>query len=130
MIVRRSIRKNKKNCLNCEIVIKSTRNNTLLYAYDYTNNYNTIAWSTAGSVGFSGAKRATPHAASEAANDLVNKLKDSGVKNIRFVYKRFGNGRESASRTIINSGHFKIDSFVDKTSVPHGGCRPRKARRV
>lgn len=107
--------------------IQSTYNNTLITITDMAGNV--IAWSSAGSIGFKGPKKATPYAASLVAKDIANKVKDTGLKEIDVYVKGIGSGRESAVRALNNEGLCVI-SIKDVTPIPHNGCRARKVRRV
>ena len=80
-----------------------------------------ISWSSAGKMGFRGSKKNTPYAAQTAAEDCANKA-------LEYV-KGPGNGRESAIRSIHNTG-IEVTEIIDVTPVPHNGCRPSKRRRV
>ena len=116
-----------KKIENGRIYINATYNNTLLSVTD--NEGNIIAWSSAGSLGFSGPKKATPFAASKVVAAVSEKLKKIGLSNIAIMIKGVGGGRDSAIRSLANQG-FNIISIKDVTPIPHNGPRPRKARRV
>ena len=88
-----------------------------------------IAWSSAGKMGFRGSKKNTPYAAQTAAEDCSKKAHDLGLRQVKVYVKGPGNGRESAIRTIHNSG-IEVTEIVDVTPLPHNGCRPPKRRRV
>jgi len=109
------------------IFINATYNNTLLTATD--RNGNVLAWASAGSLGFSGPKKATPFASSKVAATLSEKLKKVGVSNVDIIVKGVGTGRDSAIRSLANQG-FNILSIKDVTPIPHNGPRPPKVRRV
>jgi small subunit ribosomal protein S11 len=89
----------------------------------------TIAWASAGSSGFKGARKSTPFAAQTAAEKAAVEALNSGRKNVEILVKGQGSGRETAIRAIEGAG-FDISSIQDITSVPHNGCRPPKRRRV
>lgn len=88
-----------------------------------------ISWSSAGKMGFRGSKKNTPYAAQMAAEDCANKASEYGLKKVKVYVKGPGNGRESAIRSIHNSG-IEVTEIVDVTPLPHNGCRPPKRRRV
>ncbi len=88
-----------------------------------------VAWSSAGKMGFKGSKKNTPYAAQLAAEDCSNNAKEAGIKKVKVFVKGLGNGRESAIRTIHNSG-IEVAEIIDVTPIPHNGCRPPKRRRV
>ena len=88
-----------------------------------------ISWSSAGKMGFRGSKKNTPYAAQVAAEDCSKIAQDLGLRQVKDYVKGPGNGRESAIRTIHNSG-IEVTEIVDVTPLPHNGCRPPKRRRV
>tara|TARA_Y100000766_G_scaffold237105_1_gene213103 strand:- start:205 stop:588 length:384 start_codon:yes stop_codon:yes gene_type:complete len=88
-----------------------------------------ISWSSAGKMGFRGSKKNTPYAAQTAAEDCSKTAHDLGLRQVKVYVKGPGNGRESAIRTIHNSG-IEVTEIVDVTPLPHNGCRPPKRRRV
>ena len=88
-----------------------------------------IAWSSAGKMGFRGSKKNTPYAAQMAAQDCSKEAYDLGLRKVKVYVKGPGSGRESAIRTIHNSG-IEVSEIVDVTPLPHNGCRPPKRRRV
>lgn len=107
--------------------VRSTYNNTLITITDIMGNV--IAWSSAGSIGFKGPKKATPYAASLVARDIAGKVRDTGLKEIDVYVKGIGSGRESAVRALNNEG-LEVISIKDVTPIPHNGCRAKKVRRV
>ncbi len=109
------------------LYVRSTYNNTTLSLTD--NKGNLVASSSSGSLGFKGAKKGTPFAASQAADVLIEKAQQAGLKKINVIVKGVGSGRESSIRSFINKG-IHIDSIIDKTPLPHNGPKPRKPRRV
>jgi len=88
-----------------------------------------ISWSSAGKMGFRGSKKNTPYAAQLAAEDAAKAALEAGLKKVKVFVKGPGNGRESAIRSIHNSG-IEVTEIVDVTPLPHNGCRPPKRRRV
>ena len=88
-----------------------------------------IAWSSAGKMGFRGSKKNTPYAAQTAAEDVSKVAVEAGLRKVKVYVKGPGNGRESAIRTLHNSG-IEVTEIVDVTPLPHNGCRPPKRRRV
>lgn len=113
---------------NAIIHIQSTYNNTMLTASD--SNGNVIAWSSAGRLGYSGAKKATPYAAQEVVRDLVKRLEPFQVKEIAIEVKGIGSARESAIRALAAQGGITMTSIRDTTPMAHNGCRPPRRRRV
>jgi small subunit ribosomal protein S11 len=116
-----------KNILRGQVYIKATYNNTIVTIADSSGNV--LAWSNAGKMGFKGPKKATPYAASVIVRDVVEKVKETGLKDVQVFVKGVGMGRESAVRSLYASG-LNIISIKDITPLPHNGCRPRKPRRV
>lgn len=88
-----------------------------------------ISWSSAGKMGFRGSKKNTPYAAQVAAEECAKVAHEAGLRKVKVFVKGPGNGRESAIRTIHNSG-IEVTEIVDVTPLPHNGCRPPKRRRV
>lgn len=109
------------------IYIQSTYNNTIITVTDMTGNV--IGWGSSGRTGFKGSKKSTPYAAQRTMEDTIARVKDTGLNEVDVFVKGIGSGRESAIRALQGSG-FTILSIKDKTPIPHGGVRPKKARRV
>ncbi|EKD49567.1 MAG: 30S ribosomal protein S11 [uncultured bacterium] len=107
--------------------IKSTYNNTMVTITDL--NGNVLSWNSSGRLGFKGAKKSTPYAASLVVGKLVPSMKSYGMEEIDVFLKGIGAGRESAVRALHGNG-FKVMSIKDVTPIPHNGCRPKKPRRV
>jgi|SRR3989338_1710418 len=107
--------------------INATYNNTVISITDMKGNV--LAWATAGSLGFSGPKKATPFAASKIVAVVAEKLKAMGVIELEVYVKGIGGGRDSAIRSLANQG-FQLSALHDVTPLPHNGPRPVKTRRV
>ena len=107
--------------------ISSSFNNTIINMTD--QNGNVVAFKSAGALGFKGAKKATPFAATQTARDVIEKTKKYDIKKIDVKVKGVGAGRESAIRAFATAG-FVVNSIKDVTAIPHGGVRPKKTRRV
>ena len=107
--------------------IKATYNNTIVSVTDDRGNL--VAWSTAGTLGFAGPKKATPFAASKIVATLTEKLKKSGPTDIAVFVNGSGGGRDSAIRSFINQG-FNVLSITDVTPIPHNGVKAPKPRRI
>jgi len=88
-----------------------------------------ISWCSSGRKGFRGSKKNTPYAAQVSAQDCSKEAFDLGLRKVKVFVKGPGSGRESAIRTINNSG-IEVTEIVDVTPLPHNGCRPPKRRRV
>ena len=122
-----SLKKEKRQIPSGIIHIQSTFNNTIVTVTDITGN--TLAWASAGSTGFKGARKGTPFAAQTAAEKVATDSISIGLKKVEVIVKGQGSGRETAIRSIQGSG-LEISSIRDITPVPHNGCRPPKRRRV
>ncbi|MEX0650043.1 MAG: 30S ribosomal protein S11 [Candidatus Andersenbacteria bacterium] len=109
------------------IFIQSTYNNTLITITDATGSV--LVTSSAGRVGFAGARKATPFAAQQAVADIMERLKPFGMEEAGIVVRGIGSARESAVRAFSASG-LQITSLRDITPIPHNGVRPPKRRRV
>ena len=120
-------KRDKNNFTNGIVHIQSTFNNTIVTITNVTGD--TIAWASAGSSGFKGARKSTPFAAQTAAEKAALEALGNGMKSVEILVKGQGSGRETAIRAIEGAG-FQISSIQDITSVPHNGCRPPKRRRV
>ena len=124
---RKGARKKKRTLSSGQIHIFSTFNNTIVTITDREGN--TVAWSSAGSVGFKGSRKSTPFAARLAAEEALKAAMGMGLQEADLFVKGPGPGRESAIRAVQGLG-LKVTSITDVTPVPHNGCRPPKRRRV
>lgn len=110
-----------------EAHVNASFNNVII---SLTNNRGqVISWSSAGKMGFRGSKKNTPYAAQMAAEDCAKTAMEHGLKKVKVYVKGPGSGRESAIRSLHNSG-IEVTEIVDVTPTPHNGCRPPKRRRV
>jgi len=109
------------------VYIHATYNNTRVTFTDKKGNV--IIWASSGNLGFRGAKKGTPFAASKVSELVADKAKMIGVREVDIEVKGVGGGRESAIRTIGAKG-LEINSIKDTTPIPHNGPKPRKPRRV
>ena len=107
--------------------MNATFNNTMITITDAQGN--TIAWSSAGTMGFKGSRKSTPYAAQVAGEDAAKKAQEHGMRTLEVEVAGPGSGRELALRALQSAG-FMITSIRDVTPIPHNGCRPRKRRRV
>jgi small subunit ribosomal protein S11 len=107
--------------------ISATFNNIIISLTNKTGQV--ISWSSAGKMGFKGSKKNTPYAAQMAASDAAKAAFDAGLKRVDVYVKGPGAGRESAIRSLSQSG-IEIVMIKDVTPLPHNGCRPPKKRRV
>ena len=120
-------RKDRKNVPFGIAHVQSTFNNTIVNITDQQGN--TIAWGSAGGMGFKGSRKSTPYAAQITATNVARSAQEHGVSKVDVMVKGIGSGRETAVRSLQAAG-LEIGSVVDVTPVPHNGCRPRKRRRV
>ena len=109
------------------IYVSSSYNNTLITLTDADGGV--LAWTSAGSIGFKGTKKATPFAASKVAEAICLIVKKMKIESVTVFIKGIGSGRESAIRSLANHG-LNIVSVKDVTPIPHNGCKPPKVRRV
>ena len=109
------------------IYIRSSFNNTIITATDADGG--TIAWVSAGNLGFVGARKATPYAAQSAMKELIDRLRNFGVKQVDVFVSGVGSGREQAIRAFTGSD-IAVSNIKDITPVPHNGVRPKKPRKV
>lgn len=107
--------------------VEATFNNTKVTFSDKSGN--ALFWSSSGSLGFKGAKKGTPFAASKVGDIVGDKAQTLGVKEADVVIKGVGSGREPAVRAFMAHG-VEITSIKDVTPVPHNGPKPKKPRRV
>ncbi len=107
--------------------IKATFNNTIVMITD--TNGEALAWDSAGTIGFKGARKSTPFAATRAAETVAGKVRKMGMQELEVRIKGAGSGREAAVNGLSGSG-LRVTAMEDHTAVPHNGCRPRKKRRV
>lgn len=126
-VIKAAASKKAKRIEDGKVYINASYNNTVITVTDKAGNV--ITWASAGSIGFSGPKKATPFAASKIVSVISEKLKNFGMNNLEIYAKGIGGGRDSAIRSLINHG-FNVVSLKDVTPVPHNGPRPPKARRV
>lgn len=120
-------KREKKNIERGQAHIQASFNNTLVTLTDEKGN--TIAWSSAGSLGFRGSRKSTPFAAQMAGETAAKAAMEHGLRAVKVFVKGPGSGREAAIRSLQAAG-LEINSIQDVTPIPHNGCRPPKRRRV
>ena len=120
-------KRDKKNVDFGSAHIKSTFNNSIVTLTDTKGN--TLAWSSAGALGFKGSRKSTPYAAQMAAETAAKSAMEHGLKSVEVYVKGPGSGREAAIRSLQAAG-LEITLIKDVTPIPHNGCRPPKRRRV
>ncbi len=116
----------KRNLAEGKAFIHASYNNTIVTITDMDGN--TVAWSSAGSIGYKGSKKGTPYAAQLAAADATRKAQNMGISQVDIVIRGTGSGREQAIRSIQATG-VNVRTIIDDTPTPHNGCRPRKRKR-
>ncbi len=109
------------------VYITATFNNTLVTITDQKGN--ALFWSSSGGVGFKGARRATPFAATSAVEFIAKRAYAAGLKEVEVYIKGPGAGRDAALRALKSVG-LKFSLIADVTPMPHNGVRPKKKRRV
>lgn len=120
-------KKARKNIPSAIAHIHSTFNNTIITVTDTAGD--TICWSSAGAIGFKGAKKSTPYAAQLVAQNVSKVAKDNGVKTLNIRIKGFGPGKDAALRQ-FQASEFEIAEIKNVTPLPHNGVRkPKKFRR-
>lgn len=117
----------RKNVVKGVVNIRATQNNTIVTITDL--NGETIAWDSAGTIGFKGARKSTPFAATRAGESAAQKARKLGMSEVEVRIKGSGAGRESAVNGLVSTG-LRVTAVEDRTPVPHNGCRPPKRRRV
>ena len=120
-------RRERKNITSGVAHVNATFNNTMITITDAQGN--TIAWSSAGTMGFKGSRKSTPYAAQMAAEAAARRAMEHGMRKVDVFVKGPGSGRETAIRSLQATG-LEVGSIQDVTPVPHNGCRPPKRRRV
>lgn len=120
-------KRSKTPVLSGSIYIQSTFNNTLVTITD--DKGGVIAWSSSGSLGFKGPKKATPYASQMAISNAIEKAKQRGFSKANVFVSGVGPGRDSAVRAIAST-NVEVMLVKDLTPIAHNGCRPKKPRRV
>ena len=120
-------KRERKNIDRGQAHVQSTFNNTIVTLTDTAGN--TIAWASAGGLGFKGSRKSTPFAAQMAAESAAKNAMEHGLKTVEVYVKGPGSGREAAIRALQTAG-LEVTLIKDVTPIPHNGCRPPKRRRV
>lgn len=126
-MAKRKIKKKQVSDINGKAFVKATFNNVLVTITDMYGN--TLAWSSAGKNGFKGSKKNTPYAAQVSAERAASDAFEMGLRKVEVAVKGPGSGREAAIRALASAG-LEVTSIMDRTPIPHNGCRPPKRRRV
>ena len=120
-------RRERKQVPHGNAYVQSSFNNTIVTITDPDGNV--ITWSSAGAVGFKGSRKSTPYAAGLAADSAARKAMEHGMRQVSVFVRGPGAGREAAIRSLQAAG-LEVTAIVDRTPIPHNGCRPPKKRRV
>jgi small subunit ribosomal protein S11 len=110
-----------------KVFITATFNNTLVTITDTEGN--TLYWGSSGMVGFKGARKATPYAATTAVEAVARKAQEAGLRHVEVFIKGPGSGRDAALRALKAVG-LSISLIADITPIPHNGVRAKKKRRI
>ena len=122
-----SKKKQKRSVPAGQLHIQATFNNTIVSFTDKKGNV--LTQSSAGATGFRGSKKGTAYAAQVASEKAAEAAKSQyGFNTVDVFVKGVGLGRDAAIRA-MGAYEITIDSIKEVTGVPHGGVRPRKARR-
>ena len=124
---RRPKRRERKNVAYGIAHIKSSFNNTIITITDQQGN--TLAWASAGNVGFKGSRKSTPFAAQMAAEKAARAAMEHGLRRVEVQVKGPGSGRETAIRSLQAAG-LEILGVKDVSPQAHNGVRQKKRRRV
>ena len=127
VVAKKKKKKIRRQILKGQAHIQCTYNNTLVTFSDMSGKV--LSWSSAGSMGFKGAKKATPYAATQVVANVSEKVRKYGLKELEVYVRGVGSGREASIRALANNG-FDLISIKDTTPIPHNGCKPKKRRRV
>jgi small subunit ribosomal protein S11 len=126
-LAKKKIKKKTVSEIHGKAFIKATFNNIIVTITDLYGN--TICWSSAGRNNFKGSKKNTPYASQVSAEKAAKEAFDLGLRKVDVFVKGPGAGREAAIRALSQAG-LEIHSIIDRTPIPHNGCRPPKRRRV
>lgn len=124
---KKKTKKIKKQIQKGRATVKCTYNNTMVSISDSSGNV--LGWATSGLLGFKGAKKATPYAATQVVGTVSEKVRKYGIRELEVYVRGVGSGREASVRALANNG-FDLVLIKDITPIPHNGCRPKKPRRV
>lgn len=121
-------KKAKRTVATGQVHVQATFNNTIITFSDTSGNV--LGASSAGACGFRGSKKGTAYAAQVAAERAGTSVKQQyGLTRADVFVKGIGLGRDAAVRALATL-EIQVEVIKDITGVPHGGVRPKKARRV
>jgi small subunit ribosomal protein S11 len=124
---RKKTRKEPRQIDKARAYVTATFNNTIITFTDLAGN--TICWGSTGTIGFKGARKSTPYAATTAVDVVAKKALAHGIKEVEVYIKGPGPGRDGALRTLKAVG-LRMSLIADVTPIPHNGPRPKKRRRT
>lgn len=127
MAYKKKTKKAKRHVDSAVVHVQSTFNNTLVSIT--TPDGDVLLTGSAGKLGFKGARKGTPFAASQVAGNLAKEMNTLGIKTVEVNLRGPGSGRDSVVRALQSAG-LNISVLRDVTPLPHNGCRPPKKRRV
>ncbi len=120
-------KKIKRTVPRARVCIHAGENNTIVTFTDLEGNK--LGGSSSGAAGFKGTRKSTPYAAKVAAEKAAEHVAGFGIESVQVEVRGLGPGREQAIRGIQGAG-MNLDAIIDRTSIPHGGCRPPGRRRI
>ena len=124
---KKRVKKKTVSDIHGKALIRATFNNVIVTITDTYGNV--LTWSSAGSNGFRGSKKNTPYASQVSAERAAKEAHEMGLRKVEVIVRGPGSGREAAIRALSQAG-LEILNILDKTPLPHNGCRPPKRRRV
>ena len=126
---KKRVKKKTVSDIHGKALIRATFNNVIVTITDTYGNGNVLTWSSAGRNGFRGSKKNTPYASQVSAERAAKEAHEMGLRKVEVIVRGPGSGREAAIRALAQAG-LEILNILDKTPLPHNGCRPPKRRRV
>ena len=124
---KKRVKKKTVSDIHGKALIRATFNNVIVTITDTYGNV--LTWSSAGRNGFRGSKKNTPYASQVSAERAAKEAHEMGLRKVEVIVRGPGSGREAAIRALAQAG-LEILNILDKTPLPHNGCRPPKRRRV
>ena len=120
-------KKIKRTVPHARVCIQAGANNTIVTFTDLDGNK--LGGCSCGAAGFNGTRKSTPYAAKVAAEQAAEAVSGYGIETVNVEVKGLGPGREQAIRGVQSAG-INLESIIDVTPIPHGGCRLKRRRRV
>ena len=125
--IKKRVKKKTVSDIHGKALIRATFNNVIVTITDTYGNV--LTWSSAGRNCFRGSKKNTPYASQVSAERAAKEAHEMGLRKVEVIVRGPGSGREAAIRALAQAG-LEILNILDKTPLPHNGCRPPKRRRV